>query len=280
MNTTTSHRLDGGTARPTGRAQQRPWISRDTWLVIAVTLAGFAVWELAVRWMQVPQFILPSPWAIAGRVAEDFTSGLIFPHFLQTLLEVLVGFLLATLIGVGLGTAVALVGIVERVVYPFVLALQTVPKVAVAPLFIIWFGFGIEPKIVTAAVIAFFPILVNVIAGLKATDPRRLLLMRALKAGRWTTFCKVQLPGMLPYLFAGLEVGIIFAVIGAIVGEFIGASLGLGSLVIQRQASIDVAGVFSVLFYLSFMGVALNLALRWVARRWVFWERPTDTVSA
>lgn len=275
-----SQSLAGAPSAPTKKSPARPWISRDTWLVIAVTLAGFGIWELAVRWLQVPQFILPSPMAIATRVAQDFTSGLIFPHFLQTLVEVLAGFLLATVIGVGLGTLVALVRVVERVVYPFVLALQTVPKVAVAPLFIIWFGFGIEPKIVTAAVIAFFPILVNVIAGLKATDPRRLLLMRALKAGRWTTFCKVQLPGMLPYLFAGLEVGIIFAVIGAIVGEFIGASLGLGSLVIQRQAGVDVAGVFSVLFYLSFMGVALNLALRWVARRWVFWERPADTVSA
>lgn len=254
--------------------------SRDTLLVLAVSLAGLLTWELVVRWMQVPQFILPAPLTIAQRVAQDFLSGLIFPHFLQTLVEVLGGFLLAAVIGIGLGTLVALVRIVERLVYPFVLALQTVPKVAVAPLFIIWFGFGIEPKIVTSAVIAFFPILVNVIAGLKATDPRRLLLMRALKANRWTTFCKVQLPGMLPYLFAGLEVGIIFAVIGAIVGEFIGASLGLGSLVIQRQASVDVAGVFSVLFYLSFMGVALNLTLRWVARRWVFWERPSDAVSA
>lgn len=268
---------------PSALAKRNPassWISRDTWLVIAVTVAGIGLWEVGVRWLQVPQFIVPSPLAIANRVAQDFTSGLIFPHFLLTLVEVLAGFLLATFIGVGLGTLVALVRTVERLVYPFVLALQTVPKVAVAPLFIIWFGFGIEPKIVTAAVIAFFPILVNVIAGLKATDPRRLLLMRALKAGRWTTFCKVQLPGMLPYLFAGLEVGIIFAVIGAIVGEFIGASLGLGSLVIQRQAGVDVAGVFSVLFYLSFMGVALNLALRWVARRWVFWERPADAVSA
>ena len=275
-----SQSLAGAPSAPAKKTPARSWISRDTLLVIAVTLAGFGIWELAVRWLQVPQFILPSPMAIATRVAQDFTSGLIFPHFLQTLVEVLAGFLLATVIGVGLGTLVALVRTVERVVYPFVLALQTVPKVAVAPLFIIWFGFGIEPKIVTAAVIAFFPILVNVIAGLKATDPRRLLLMRALKAGRWTTFCKVQLPGMLPYLFAGLEVGIIFAVIGAIVGEFIGASLGLGSLVIQRQAGVDVAGVFSVLFYLSFMGVALNLALRWVARRWVFWERPADAVSA
>lgn len=274
-----SQTLVGTPSAQAKTAFARTWISRDTLLVIAVTVAGVGLWELAVRWLQVPQFILPSPLAIAARVAQDFTSGLIFPHFLQTLAEVLAGFLLATLIGVGLGTLVALVRIVERVVYPFVLALQTVPKVAVAPLFIIWFGFGIEPKIVTAAVIAFFPILVNVIAGLKATDPRRLLLMRALKASRWTTFSKVQLPGMLPYLFAGLEVGIIFAVIGAIVGEFIGASLGLGSLVIQRQAGVDVAGVFSVLFYLSFMGVTLNLVLRWIARRWVFWERPSDAVS-
>ncbi len=262
------------------KAVRTPLVSRDSLLVLAFTAVLLLAWEGLVRWMEVPQFILPVPSAIATRVAEDFTSGLIFPHFFQTLMEVVLGFLLAAAIGVGLGTVVALVRVVERVVYPFILALQTVPKVAVAPLFIIWFGFGSEPKIVTAAVIAFFPILVNVIAGLKATDPRRLLLMRALKASWWMTFTKVQLPGMLPYLFAGLEVGIIFAVIGAIVGEFIGAAQGLGSLVIQRQASVDVAGVFSVLFYLSFMGIALNVALRMIARRFAFWERPSDPVSA
>jgi NitT/TauT family transport system permease protein len=166
--------------------------------------------------------------------------------------------------------------VVERIVYPYVLALQTIPKVAIAPLMIIWVGFGIQSKIVTAGLIAFFPILVNVIVGLKTVEPRRILLMRALKANGWQTFVKVRLPSMLPYLFAGFEVGIIFAIIGAIVGEFLGSSRGLGSLVIQRQAAIDVAGVFSILFYLSVMGIALNLILRSIAKRYAFWSQRSD----
>lgn len=131
-----------------------------------------------------------------------------------------------------------------------------------------------------AALIAFFPILVNVIAGLKTTDARRVLLMKALRASPLQIYMKVRLPSMLPYLFAGLEVGIVFSLIGAIVGEFVGASVGLGSLIIQRQAVVDVAGVFSVLAYLSLMGLAMSLAVKLVANRMTFWSRSQDIVGA
>jgi len=247
------------------------------YLVIAVVTAVLLViWEAAVRFWQIPQFVLPPPSAVLRRIAGDFTDGVMIGHFVTTLVEVVAGFALAVAIGVGLGCAIGLVPVVERIVYPYVLALQTIPKVALAPLMIIWVGFGIQSKIVTAGLIAFFPVLVNVVAGLKTVEPRRVLLMRALKASPWQTFIKVRLPSMLPYLFAGLEVGIIFAVIGAIVGEFLGSSRGLGSLVIQRQAAIDVAGVFSILVYLSVMGIALNLILRSIARRYAFWSHRSD----
>jgi NitT/TauT family transport system permease protein len=118
-----------------------------------------------------------------------------------------------------------------------------------------------------------------VIAGLRTVEPRRLLLMRALKAGAWETFVKVRFPSMLPYLFAGLEVGIIFSVIGAIVAEFVGASQGLGSLIVQRQSAVDVAGVFSVLIYLSLMGLALNFILKLITRRFVFWTESSGAAG-
>jgi NitT/TauT family transport system permease protein len=248
----------------------------DYSVVAAVTVVLFMLWEGAVRFWEVPQFVLPAPTDVASRLVTDFTSGVLTVHFFTTLAEVVLGFVLAAILGVGLGCAIGLVPVVERVVYPYVLALQTIPKVAIAPLMIIWVGFGIQSKIVTAGLIAFFPILVNVIVGLKTVEPRRILLMRALKASGWQTFLKVRLPSMLPYLFAGFEVGIIFAIIGAIVGEFIGSSRGLGSLVIQRQAAIDVAGVFSILFYLSVMGIALNLILRSIAKRYAFWSQRSD----
>jgi NitT/TauT family transport system permease protein len=239
-------------------------------------LAGLVVllafWEASLRLFDVPQFILPAPSEIVERIIKDAVSGLIFVHVEVTVLETLFGFLLAAILGIGLGCAVGLVPRFERIVYPYILALQTIPKVAVAPLMIIWVGYGIQSKVLTASLIAFFPILVNVVVGLKTVEPRMLLLMRALKAGHLQTFIKVRLPSMLPYLFAGLETAIIFAVIGAIVGEFIGSSQGLGSLIIQRQAAIDVAGVFSVLFYLSAIGIAFDAVLRGIARRYAFWS--------
>jgi NitT/TauT family transport system permease protein len=235
-------------------------------------VAFLAIWEGSLRLFDVPQFILPTPSEIVERIVRDAVTGLIFIHVQVTMIETLLGFLLAALLGIGLGCAVGLSPRFERIVYPYILALQTIPKVAVAPLMIIWVGYGIQSKILTAGLIAFFPILVNVVVGLKTVEPRMLLLMRALKAGHIQTFIKVRLPSMLPYLFAGLETAIIFAVIGAIVGEFIGASHGLGSLIIQRQAAIDVPGVFSVLFYLSAIGIALDAGLRLIARRYAFWS--------
>jgi NitT/TauT family transport system permease protein len=238
-----------------------------------IGLAVFlAVWEGSLRLFEVPQFILPTPIEIIERIVTDAVTGLIFVHVEVTVLETLLGFVLAAILGIGLGCAVGLVPTFERLVYPYILALQTIPKVAVAPLMIIWVGYGVQSKALTAGLIAFFPILVNVVVGLKTVELRMLLLMRALKASPLQTFMKVRLPSMLPYLFAGLETAIIFAVIGAIVGEFIGASQGLGSLIIQRQASIDVPGVFSVLFYLSVIGIVLDAVLRFAAHRYAFWS--------
>lgn len=242
-------------------------ISNGVWLPLASLTVILLAWENA----GFPEFILPRPSSIFVKLLTDFRSGLIFPHLWTTFVEVIAGFAFATLLGITLGSAIALMPLVEKIVYPYVLALQTVPKVAVAPLFLIWFGFGIQSKIITAGLISFFPILVNVTAGLKTVEPRRLLLMRALKASAWETFVKVRFPGMLPYLFAGLEVGIIFSVIGAIVAEFVGASQGMGSLIVQRQSAVDVAGVFSVLIYLSIMGLLMNAALKALTRRYAFW---------
>lgn len=243
-------------------------------MTLPLTVAAFFIaWEVLVRLFEVKSFILPTPSAVIVKVFQDFVSGGILVHLWVTLTEVVIGFLLAAAAGIVLGSGIALVGFLNRTLYPFILAIQTVPKIALAPLFLIWFGYGIQSKILTAAMIAFFPILVNVISGIRTIDPRRILLMRSLNASFIEIFLKARLPSMLPQLFAGLEVGIIFAVIGAIVGEFIGASTGLGSLIVQRQASVDVAGVFSVLVYLSFMGIGLNLILRLLTRRFAFWQR-------
>lgn len=243
-----------------------------------VAIAIFLVaWEVAVRTMEIPAYILSTPSQIAVVVYQDLFSGVVFPHFLVTLQEVVVGFGIATIGGVLLGTVIGLVPWINRTLYPMLLALQTIPKIALAPLFLIWFGFGITSKIVTVAVIVFFPIMVNVIAGIRTVDPRRLLLMKALGATPFETYVKVRFPSMLPFLFAGLEVAIIFSVTGAIVAEFIGASVGLGSMIIQRQSTSYVAGVFSILFYLTVMGLTLNAILRWIGNYFCSWARVKES---
>lgn len=252
-------------------------LSRGTPAILS-TLVVLVAWEVLIKLFAVPAYILPTPTTVIYRVVTDLSSGLILPHLWLTFIEVVIGFAIATVAGVALGTAIALVPSIDRALYPLLLAFQSVPKVAIAPLLIIWFGYGAHSKAIMAALIAFFPIFINVITGLHTTDSHRLLLMRALRANPLQTYLKVRLPSMLPYLFAGLEVGIVFALIGAIVGEFVGSSVGLGSLIIQRQAVVDVAGVFSVLVYLSVMGLVMGLLVKAAANHTTFWARPNKTL--
>lgn len=259
---------------PPVQALRKKTFRLPKWVPALLSAAAVLLaWEFLVGFLAIPAYILPTPSTIVYRVVTDLTSGLILPHLWLTTVEVVVGFVIAMLAGVALGTLIALIPVLDRTLYPLLLAFQAVPKVAIAPLLIIWFGYGAHSKAVMAALIAFFPIFVNVITGLHTTDARRLLLMRALRANPLQTYLKVRLPSMLPYLFAGLEVGIVFALIGAIVGEFVGASVGLGSLIIQRQAVVDVAGVFSVLVYLSVMGLVMGLLVKVIAHHTTFWAR-------
>jgi NitT/TauT family transport system permease protein len=228
-------------------------------------------WEMAVLWTEMPAYILPPPSVIAKRIVADMVTGEIQPHLLVTAVEVVIGLLVATACGLALGTVIGISALMEKTFYPVILIMQTIPKVAIAPLIVIWFGYGMSSKIATAAVLGFFPIMVNVIAGIKAVDARRIDLMRMMCANPWQIYLKVRLPNMLTYLFAGLEVGVVFCVIGAIVGEFVGASEGLGSLIIQRQSQVDVAGVFSVLAYLSVTALLLTIIVKFARTKIVFW---------
>ena len=267
------------TAAVRGLATRGTFFGRSE-LIAPMAFAVFLLlWELAVRLLKVPAYLVPTPSDVALFAYRDLVTGVIVRHFLITLNEVLVGFGIAAIGGVALGTLIGLMPLLNRMVYPLVLAFQTIPKIALAPLFLIWFGFGPASKIVTVATIVFFPILVNVIAGLSTVDGRRLVLMRALGAGPVKTYWKVRFPSMMPYLCAGLEVAIVFSVTGAIVAEFIGASAGLGSLIIQRQSTSDVAGVFSVLLYLTVMGLVLHAIVRAFGRHFTAWAQTTTIMN-
>jgi len=245
-------------------------------LLIAVFLA---VWEGIVRLFSIPLFILPAPSAIFFALWNGITSGLYIEHVWITLAETLLGFALGSTLAFAFGISVALSRRVEYFLYPFIVMFQAMPKVALAPLIIIWFGLGLTSKVVSAALVAFFPLMVNTIVGLRSADEDRINLMRSLAATRGQIFWMLQLPNAMPYIFAGLEIAMIFALIGAIVAEFVGAQSGLGMLIQSMNFTMDVAGQFSVLLILSLLGLVLNGLVNGVRRRVLFWD-PSQKVDA
>jgi NitT/TauT family transport system permease protein len=244
----------------------------DSLISFAAFVVLLVIWEIAVRMLHVPDYILPAPSAISMSLYYGLKSGLFVEHFFVTAFQTLAGFLLAAIFGIGIGALVAEFRIVERTVYPWLVALQTLPKIAIAPLIIIWAGYGIQSKIVIVALVALFPILVNTIVGLKSCDQGKLDLMRSLGATGWETFRLVRLPNALPFIFAGLNVAIVLAILGSIVGEFVGSKAGLGNLILEANFQFNVAQMFAILVILGVFGVALSLAVGFVQRRLMFWN--------
>lgn len=240
-------------------------------LSVALLVVLLTTWQLSVRSGLVPAFVLPAPTDVAARIFADVFDKTMWFDCLYTLTEIIVGFTIAAVFGVALGAVIALVPLVDRVLSPYIVALQTIPKVAIAPVLIIWFGFGIESKIVIVALIDFFPILVNVVLGFRSIDQRQIVLMKVLDASAWQIFRKVRIPNAMPSIMAGMYIAMIFSVIGAVVGEFLGSPHGLGAQIMQRQSAMDVVGVYSVLAILTVIGILLNSAVRATSRKLVFW---------
>ena len=261
---------------PAGFVAARPHLI----LIPVVFVVFVALWEWVVRRFDVPAFIAPAPSAVLASLAGGVRNRLYLEHFGVTLYETLLGFLIASVAGIALGAVIAQFRLVEQTVYPYLVALQTLPKIAIAPLIIVWFGFGMSSKVIIAAMVGFFPVLVNVIVGLKTVDQGKLDLMGSLDATRWQTFRLVKFPNALPFVFAGLDIAIVFSVLGAIVGEFVGAQRGLGTLILQFNYNLDIAGVFAVMILLAVLGVALHVLMQVIQRRVIFWAEPDQVVGA
>lgn len=260
----------------TASRQKRPRgtvLDRHARLISAMGFLLLVVaWEALVRVFAVPNYILPPPSQIAVSLYRGIASGILIYHFGFTAFQTIAGFLIAALAGVLIGTLVTQFRILDLVVYPWVVSIQTLPKVAIAPLIIVWAGYGIQSKIIIVTLSALFPILVNTIVGMRACDRGKLDLMRSLQATRWETFSKVQLPNALPFIFAGLNVSIVFAILGSIVGEFVGSRAGLGNQILEANVQFDVSLIFAVLVILSAFGLALSTLMRAVQRRVLFWH--------
>ena len=249
-------------------------------------IAGFFVlvmlaWHFGVAVFEVSPLIFPGPVAVMQALVAGLRSGEYWLHLGVTLHEIVAGFAIGAGTGFVLGVAIGQSRLVETVLYPYVVAFQTIPKVAIAPLFVVWFGFGVASKIVITATIVFFPVLANTIVGLRSAPRDQIDLMTAFTASRWQVLWMVRFPHALPFVFAGLDIGIVLAVIGAIVGEFVGAQAGLGYLIMQRNFSMDTAGVFAILIVLSLIGIGLHAIVKVTARKVTFWaESFADSAGA
>ena len=238
----------------TPRRQRR---GRERLLSLALLLAVLAAWYGLVQWRRLPPLVLPLPTAVAHVLVQNLLDGFLWPHLWVTLSEILLGFIGGSALGIGLGSLVALAPLAQRVLNPYIIASQAMPKLALAPLFVIWCGFGIVPKALIAALIAFFPLFENTLTGLNAVDTETLDLFRMLGASRWQVFSKLLLPNAVPYLFAGLRVAIVLSVVGAVVGEYIGATKGLGALIMASQGMMDTTLMFAVFIVLTLLGIIL-----------------------
>src|SRR5438309_651827 len=240
------------------------------WLPAAlIVLVLLGVWEGYVRLWAVPKWLLPAPSVIAMTLVVS--RALLLDHTLVTLLEVVVGFGLSLLCGVLLACGIAVSRTLERALYPFVIASQMVPIIVIAPLLLIWVGYGLTPKIIVVALTAFFPIVVNMVDGLRSVDPDAVNLLRTMGASRWQIFVKVQVPTSLPFLFSGLRVAMAVSVIGAVIGEWMGSSQGLGYLMIRSKPQFLTERVFAAIVVLSVMGVALFVLVGIVEKLAIPW---------
>jgi putative hydroxymethylpyrimidine transport system permease protein len=243
---------------------------------LAVILALLGLWELAAQWgwtsnaLDIEDFLVPAPSDIATSLWED--RSLLLSDGWVTLQEVLLGFAIAAAAGVAFAVLIHLSETARRAVYPLLVASQTIPIVVLAPILVVWFGFGLTPKLVIVALICFFPITVNMLDGLRSVDPDLTKMMRSLGAGRLQRLWRVELPASLPYAFSGARVAITVSVIGAVFAEYVGASEGLGHLIHQSEAQLLTARSFAAVAVLSLMAIGLFALVSAIERKVVSWD--------
>jgi len=267
------------------------WVENVSWFdsvprwvsMIAIFVIFLAIWQATYLTGLVSPILLPSPGATATEiwvVGHNLATGsyMLLPLWI-TLKTVFYSFVLAIAIGFSLGVLVGETTFGERAVMPYLVAIDTMPKVAFAPLFIAWLGFGIESKVALATFIATFPIIVGTAAGLHAADENARMLFKTMGATRWQTLIKMKLPTGMPHFFTGLKIGSVGVMAGAITGEFLGGGRGFGDLIRVASTNLHTARVFSLIIYLSLIGLAIFMAVVWAQRRFVFWHKSTTMIE-
>jgi NitT/TauT family transport system permease protein len=265
----------GTPARPAStqaEAMKRPlpdWV-----LALALAAAVTVLWELAIRLFRVPTFVLPAPSAVIRSLIENWAQ--LASATQSTALEILLGFVLAAITGIAIALVIVRFDRFGRALYPLIVLFQNVPKVALAPIFILWFGFDLAPKVLLIVVIAFFPVAIDMLVGLQSVEPSFVALMQSVGASHSKILLDVRIPHSLPHLMAGLKVAITFSVIGAIVGEFAGASRGLGYMIQFASTQLDTPLIFAALLVVSVLGLAFYYVVEFAERVLVPWAPKFD----
>lgn len=261
----------------TPSAEARPSFARrvlrvDVILPALTVVTLLALWELVSRLEIVNPIVLPPPTEIASAFGGLLNEDYYWENLRVTAWEALSGFAIGASVGIVLGTLIALVTFFRRAFYPLVVAFQTTPQVAIAPLFLVWFGFGLTPRVLFSATTCFFPVAISVIVGLQTVDQNAKTLLRSLGASNWQTYRKIMVPSALPVVFGGLKLGIALALVGAVVGEFVGGDQGLGVLIQQFNFQLQIAESFAVVLTLSILGLFLYGTVDFIDRKLVFWR--------
>jgi NitT/TauT family transport system permease protein len=260
----------------TKNRKRKPYTAKGLALLPFTLALTIFVWYLIVWIGDLQPFILPTPGLVMTRFLTSLRDGSLIRHFFITLSEVLAGLFLGAVAATVTGYVLAKSRRLEQILSPYIVASQSIPVVAIAPLLVIWFGSGMVSKVLICALIVFFPILINTVVGVRAVPEDLYDLMRSLQATRWQTFVKLEVPAALPVLLGGLRIGATLAVIGAVVGEFVGSDRGLGFLINVGRGQYDIALVFVSVFSLVFMALVLYGVVVLFERRLLAWQQRTD----
>lgn len=228
------------------------------------------IWELSVTIFDIPDYILPSPIASIKALIEYWPQ--ISLNLWTTMSEVLIGYSATIILAIPIATLISYSRTFEKTLYPFMVLLQLIPKVAIAPLFVIWFGFGVTPKILMVFLLSFFPLLIDATVGLKSLNGRLVYLAKTMSDSEWKFFWKIKFPNALPHIFAGLKVSIAFATVGAIVAEFMGSDSGLGHLLLRANGDYNTRLLFALLIVLSAMGIFFYKIIEFIERKAIPWH--------
>jgi putative hydroxymethylpyrimidine transport system permease protein len=242
---------------------------RRLWPPFLLLAGAVGLWELVVRAAHVPDYLFPAPSAVASALGSD--AGLLGRAALVTLREVVLGFLLAVALALGLAVLLHVSAALRRALLPILVVSQTVPTVVLAPVLAILLGYGIEPKLVVVAIVCFFPIVVSAVDGLRSADPELVRMMRTLHGGRLAIFRRVELPGALPAIFSGARIAATYAAVGAVFGEWAGSSSGLGFVMLQAQPALDTERIFAAVLILSALALGLYAVVSLAERLLVPW---------